>query len=440
MDQHRVHDKGNRLTQIEDNPSPILLDRAGRMRQLPPDASGDWNESLELKWDAWGRITQVNRVSDSEVLGGYAYDGLTRRITRVVDSVLLHSYYSDQWRALEERKDSDTDASAQYLWGARHRDDLVRRDRDSDDDGDLDETRYALMDYYSPASITDETGAVTERYAFSAFGIRRIMTPDWSPRSTSECALEFAFQGQFLDAESGLINYGYRYYSPETGRWVSRDPSGERGGFNLNAYVANNPLGQIDLLGLAPVDYTIPIPPGLANKNCVVHLIQLLGNDAMHSMTSYKPANGAVAGNVGAGIRPDGTLSPVHVPKMSELTKRTEIYLCCCMTPADEAAFERAKNRMAVPPAAGEHAPGTPGTVPPSCTSTGCATYSGWRNAGIAGVPDPTTGAAIDPSYLNRPGGGAPLNPQAQGDTPDILRNMLRAKCLLVRTVLPYKP
>lgn len=33
--QHRVHDKGNRLTQIEGDPSPILLDRAGRMRQLP---------------------------------------------------------------------------------------------------------------------------------------------------------------------------------------------------------------------------------------------------------------------------------------------------------------------------------------------------------------------------------------------------------------------
>ncbi|WP_425606517.1 RHS repeat-associated core domain-containing protein [Prosthecobacter fusiformis] len=26
---------------------------------------------------------------------------------------------------------------------------------------------------------------------------------------------------------SGYYNYGYRYYSPELGRWLSRDPIGE---------------------------------------------------------------------------------------------------------------------------------------------------------------------------------------------------------------------
>jgi RHS repeat-associated protein len=250
LDQGRVHDKGNRLTQIEDDPYPVLSDRVGRMRQVSPDASGDWEESQQIKWDAWGRITQIKRASDEAVLGSYAYDGLTRRTTRTVGSTAHHCYYSDQWRPLEERQNSQTTADLQYCWGARHRDDLVRRDRATTDGDTLDEIRYVLMDYFSPAAITDETGAVTERYRFSAFGVRSLLAPDFTSRSASECDFTFAFQGQFLDRESGFLNYGYRYYSPSSGRWLSKDPIQEEGGLNIYTFTENSPLNSTDLFGL----------------------------------------------------------------------------------------------------------------------------------------------------------------------------------------------
>ena len=43
--------------------------------------------------------------------------------------------------------------------------------------------------------------------------------------------------------------YNYRYYSTALGRWLSRDPIGERGGWNLYGMVSNNPVNLWDYLG-----------------------------------------------------------------------------------------------------------------------------------------------------------------------------------------------
>jgi len=247
LNQHRVHDRGNRLTQIEDNPNNMILDRVGRMRQMSPDAEGDWDGKLEITWDAWSRITKVK--NNGTVVGEYSYDGTHRRTTREVGGETLHSYYNEAWRPVEERKNSETTAHMSHLWGSRHRDDLVRRDR-AEGGTTLNESRYVLMDYFNPAATTDASGVVKERYAFTAFGVRTILNPDFTTRSSSECGMEFAFQGQFLDAESGLMNYGYRYYLPYLGRWLSRDPIGEQGGINLYAYAGNDPVNLVDHLGL----------------------------------------------------------------------------------------------------------------------------------------------------------------------------------------------
>lgn len=263
LDQHRVHDRGNRLTQIEDNPHNMILDRVGRMRQMAPDASGDWDGKLEITWDAWSRITSVK--NNGAVVGEYSYDGTHRRITREVAGETLHSYYNEEWRPVEERKDAESTAALSYLWGARHRDDLVRRDR-AVGGTTLNESRYLLMDYFNPAAITDADGTVKERYAFSAFGVRTILNPDFTTRNSSECDFVFGFQGQFLDQESGLMNYGYRYYVSYLGRWSSKDPIEEKGGVNLYGMVGNGPLNRIDYLGLISGPFGDCCEPGTKRK------------------------------------------------------------------------------------------------------------------------------------------------------------------------------
>ena len=39
----------------------------------------------------------------------------------------------------------------------------------------------------------------------------------------------YRFSSEYLDVETGLAYYNHRYYTPELGRWLSRDPIGELG-------------------------------------------------------------------------------------------------------------------------------------------------------------------------------------------------------------------
>ena len=54
---------------------------------------------------------------------------------------------------------------------------------------------------------------------------------------------------------TGLLWSGYRFYNPNTGRWLSRDPIGEYGGTNIYSFSLNSPPNIVDRLGLDPVSF-----------------------------------------------------------------------------------------------------------------------------------------------------------------------------------------
>jgi RHS repeat-associated protein len=61
--------------------------------------------------------------------------------------------------------------------------------------------------------------------------------------------------GYYADTETGLQLLTHRYYDPNTGRFLTRDPISYNGGINLYSYVTNNPLSAVDPSGLAPKDW-----------------------------------------------------------------------------------------------------------------------------------------------------------------------------------------
>jgi RHS repeat-associated protein len=68
---------------------------------------------------------------------------------------------------------------------------------------------------------------------------------------TGQVSLIYGFTGQETDAESDLMYYDARYYTPGLGRFVSEDPIGFAAlDTNLYRYTANNPINYVDPMGL----------------------------------------------------------------------------------------------------------------------------------------------------------------------------------------------
>lgn len=170
----------------------------------------------------------------------------------------------------------------------------------------------------------------------------------------------FKFSTKYQDDESGLLYYGYRYYDPVTGRWPSRDPIGEDGGENLYNYTINNPINQIDVLGLA-APYSRVWPKtcnGIGDATWLLENVRKLGSD-FNNAKQWKgiynnpyqgkgnkyPYSAAVARREEALSHWRGYLQQAaqgcqNARRVLELIKN------CCgpWTPEQEAAFDAVKN------------------------------------------------------------------------------------------------
>jgi RHS repeat-associated protein len=96
------------------------------------------------------------------------------------------------------------------------------------------------------ALVETTSGNCEARCEYSPFGAICRATGKLS----KDCS--FRFSTKFSDYESGLVNYGFRSYSPALARWLSRDPAVENGGIGLYAFVSNSPLLLFDADGQWP--------------------------------------------------------------------------------------------------------------------------------------------------------------------------------------------
>ncbi len=110
-------------------------------------------------------------------------------------------------------------------------------------------TFYHSDMYGSPLTATDSSGALVWKQEYNALGVRFSGTTLSDGDNTG-------FTGYPEDRDTGLSYARARWYNPELGRFISRDPVGinpsDVKSFNRYAYANNNPYRYVDLDGRQP--------------------------------------------------------------------------------------------------------------------------------------------------------------------------------------------
>lgn len=112
-----------------------------------------------------------------------------------------------------------------------------------------DEIAFYQCDHLgTPQELTDGEGQVAWSAQYKAWGQAKEAISDAAYRAGIRNPIRF--QGQYFDEETGLHYNRYRYYDPDTARYLTQDPIGLAGGFNVYSYT-RNPTGWTDALGLS---------------------------------------------------------------------------------------------------------------------------------------------------------------------------------------------
>lgn len=238
--------------------------------QSPEDFDQDLDGNLTLDggwiytWDAENRVRNATRSPAAYGVGapriqlGFVYDSQNRRVQKTVSTwngsayvpQTTTRYLYDGWNLVAEF--NGTTPLRTYVWGL-----------------DLSGSMQGAGGVGGLLQITDSTGtpasyfpvysgngdviglydtATAQRSANYVYGPFGELIGAYGPAAGVQ---PFRFSTKYEDAETGLLNYGYRVYSPSLKRFLNRDPIEEQGGVNLYAIVGNSLVNRWDYLGMS---------------------------------------------------------------------------------------------------------------------------------------------------------------------------------------------
>ena len=269
---YTLDDVGNRTARSGGSTSwSYGYDNVYRLTQATP-TGGSWPTEA-YTYDAVGnRITSDEVLQDPEQTTAYAYDDENRltavTITQGSNSKLVQFAYDPFGRRISKKLVQDqigTDCAGNtcprtthYVYdgpniimeydqtGAV----IARYTHGPNIDEPLAMEKNSQMTYFhsdglgSITSLSNASGTIVQRYDYNAFGNVTITTQ-------GNIQQPYAFTGREYDTETGMYFYRARYYNPQVGRFVTKDPIGFAGGdVNLYGYVGGNPVNFVDPAGI----------------------------------------------------------------------------------------------------------------------------------------------------------------------------------------------
>ncbi len=248
---------GNRTLKVQGNPS--IPDIA--YGYTPNSNRLDTIDSAALQYDNAGNLTQdvqgrqyvyngagrlIEISQNGQTLAQYRYNRNGQRTRKISGPDTIHYHYDLAGNLIGETQGDGTPIR-DYI---RHENQTVAQ-IDHDPTGPTETIAYLHSDHLgTPRLATDSTQAIVWRWEGEAFG----NTPPQNLGTT----VNLRFPGQYYDQESELHYNYFRYYDPQTGRYITSDPIGIIGGWSTYAYVGGNPLYWIDPYGLTE---KLPITP-----------------------------------------------------------------------------------------------------------------------------------------------------------------------------------
>ncbi|MCA8991914.1 MAG: hypothetical protein KDA88_08040 [Planctomycetaceae bacterium] len=223
-----------------------------------------WDEfeaapTFQATYDAWNRLVKIEDVKGTVQENEYDARGfrvVKKSYTAGSLDETRHYYYSNSWQVLEERVGTSTTPDRHYVWGQRYIDELICRDRTTT--STLDERLYALQDAnWNVTTVVDDSGTVQERYEYDPYGVTSFLSPTFTTRASSDFDWETTYAGYRWDTGVQVFAIRHRYYSPNLGTWLARDPLGQIDGPNL--YRIRHVLRGTDPLGLAACTINVVI-------------------------------------------------------------------------------------------------------------------------------------------------------------------------------------
>jgi RHS repeat-associated protein len=126
---------------------------------------------------------------------------------------------------------------------------------------------------------------VVAAYAYDPFG-------NVSEMAGAEAAENpWRFSTKPVEAGTGWLYYGFRWYDAKAGRWVNRDPIEESGGVNLYGFVGNDSISVSDAFGLFPAYYP-RVGTAIPGVNCLAHATGIPGSLQIDPGKSHSDALG----------------------------------------------------------------------------------------------------------------------------------------------------
>ncbi|MFJ1337603.1 RHS repeat-associated core domain-containing protein [Pseudomonas caricapapayae] len=221
-----------------------------------------WRDQ-EYRYDPWGNLIEKrsghgklqsfsydceNRLVRAETLvngkrestGEYRYDSLGRRVAKTAEMKGAKEQKHFLWQGLRMLREETPGQSTLYLYEPGSYAPLARVDQA---EGEEQKLYYFHTDQIgTPLEMTNCDGEIVWQATYRSWGAIEHLT-------VNEVEQNLRFQGQYSDSETGFHYNTFRYYDSEVGRFITQDPIGLQGGYNLYVY-APNALTWIDPFGL----------------------------------------------------------------------------------------------------------------------------------------------------------------------------------------------